>query len=76
MRWRSSQRWAFTMLGRSVALALIDNDVAFVGLRFQVASDTERPIHTVSAPFVFNKSLSIRRKSIPTIPNGSRSQWK
>lgn len=45
------------MLNKTVGLALVDNDVAFVGLEYSVG---DRSVATTSAPFVDNKSLSIR----------------
>ena len=45
------------MLGKSIGLALVNNDVAFVGLEYNVGS---RTVTTNSAPFVYNKSMDIR----------------
>ncbi len=45
------------MLGKSIGLALVSNDVAFVGLDFHVGN---RTVTTSSAPFVYNKSMDIR----------------
>lgn len=49
------------MLGRTIGLALISNEFAYVGLQFAASgSGNPRSIETVSAPFVYNKSLAIR----------------
>ena len=45
------------MLGKSIGLALVSNDLAFVGLDFNVG---DRTVTTASAPFVYNKSMDIR----------------
>lgn len=45
------------MLGKSIGLALVNNEVAFVGLDFHVG---DRSVTTASAPFVYNKSMDIR----------------
>ena len=47
------------MLNKSIGLALISNEFAYVGLTF-VTGDKSRLVTTVSAPFVYNKSLEIR----------------
>jgi len=48
--------FSFT-LGQPIALALMDVDHAYVGLDYAVGGTTAR---TVSAPFIFNRSLGIR----------------
>ncbi len=49
------------LLGKPVALALLDASVSYAGLDFDVqAADGSVSAKTVSAPFVFNKSLVIR----------------
>lgn len=47
------------MLGKSIGLALINNDLAYVGVDFMVGP-SNRTVTTVAAPFVYNKSLTIR----------------
>ncbi len=47
------------MLGKSIGLALISNELAYVGIDFHVGP-SNRVVTTVAAPFVYNKSLSIR----------------
>lgn len=52
--------FSFT-LGRTVAVALLDADYAYVGLDYDVrAAHATYAAQTVSAPFVLNRSLSIR----------------
>ncbi len=49
------------LLGKPVALALLEASVSYAGLDFDVQSkDGLVSAKTVSAPFVFNKSLVIR----------------
>jgi glycine cleavage system aminomethyltransferase T len=49
------------VLGRDIALAFINNDYAYVGCPYSVKSTAGlRAAHTVSAPFIFNKSLTVR----------------
>ena len=49
------------VLGRDIAIAFIHNDYAYVGCPYSVKTTTGlRFAHTVSAPFIFNKSLTVR----------------
>jgi glycine cleavage system aminomethyltransferase T len=49
------------VLGRDIALAFIHNDYAFVGCPYSVKTRAGlRAAQTVSAPFIFNKSLTLR----------------
>lgn len=49
------------LLGKPIALALLDNECAFVGLDIEVESESKTlAARTVSAPFVFNKSMVVR----------------
>jgi glycine cleavage system aminomethyltransferase T len=49
------------VLGRDIALAFMHNDYAYVGCPYSVKTVTGlRAAHTVSAPFIFNKSLTVR----------------
>ena len=45
------------MLGKSIGLALVSNELAFVGIDYNVG---DRTVTTSSAPFVYNKSMDIR----------------
>lgn len=45
------------LLGKSIGLALVCNQVAYVGIGYHVG---DREVTTSSAPFVFNKSMDIR----------------
>ncbi len=48
-------------LGQPIALALLAADVAYVGLEFEVESPQGlSKAETVSAPFIFNRSMTIR----------------
>lgn len=48
-------------LGKPIALALVASDVAYVGLDFQVLlANGSRDATSVSAPFIFNNSLTVR----------------
>lgn len=48
-------------LGKPIALASLDAEVAYVGLTLSVAAgDSMLECKTVSAPFIFNKSLTVR----------------
>ncbi len=48
-------------LGKPIALALIASEAAFVGLDFSVVHGPQHlAAKTVSAPFVFNKSMTVR----------------
>ncbi len=48
-------------LGSPVALAILAADVAYVGLDFTVnAGGANAPARTVSAPFIFNRSMTVR----------------
>lgn len=48
-------------LGKTIALAFLDDAYAYVGLDYDVqAADATYPARTVSAPFVFNRSLMLR----------------
>jgi aminomethyltransferase len=48
-------------LGKPIALALLAADVAFVGLEFEVQlASGSTAAKTVSAPFVFNRSMTVR----------------
>lgn len=52
--------YSFT-LGHWIGLAMIDEACACVGLMLSVVTpDGEQRCHSVSAPFIFNKSMSIR----------------
>lgn len=49
------------VLGREIALAFIHSDYAYVGCPYSVKTMAGlRAVHTVSAPFIFNKSLMVR----------------
>lgn len=49
------------VLGHQVAVAFIENDYAYVGCPYDIETIAgARPAHTVSAPFIFNKSLTVR----------------
>ncbi|SIT43184.1 putative aminomethyltransferase [Paraburkholderia ribeironis] len=52
----SSLGYSYT-LKRWIALALVDSSYAYVGVDYSVSGRTAR---TVSAPFIFNRSLQIR----------------
>lgn len=48
-------------LGMPIALALLNNECAYVGLDFEIESEMKTlSARSVSAPFVFNKSLTVR----------------
>jgi len=48
-------------LGKTIAVALLDEAYAYVGLDYDVkAADATYAARTVSSPFVFNRSLTIR----------------
>jgi aminomethyltransferase len=48
-------------LGKQIGLAFIETPLAYVGLDFTLkANGTSCPVRTVSAPFIMNRSLSIR----------------
>ena len=48
-------------LGNTIAVALLDQAYAYVGLDYEVkAADATYAARTVSAPFVFNRSLTVR----------------
>ena len=48
-------------LGRTIAVALLDEAYAYVGLDYEIKTgNATYTARTVSAPFVFNRSLSIR----------------
>jgi aminomethyltransferase len=49
------------VLGHQIAVAFIENDYAYVGCPYDVKTTTGAlSAHTVSAPFIFNKSMTVR----------------
>jgi aminomethyltransferase len=60
-------------LGRPIAVAFLDVDYAYVGLDYDVGPSCARSnARTVSAPFVFNKSLAIRFQESSYLARDSR----
>ena len=60
-------------LGRPIAVAFLDVDYAYVGLDYDVGASCARSnARTVSAPFVFNKSLAIRFQESSYLARDSR----
>lgn len=52
--------WSFT-LGKQIGLAFIQTPYAYVGLDYTLqAGGVSCPVRTVSAPFIMNRSISIR----------------